>query len=280
MKAIEAINLSFTYPDGTKALENVNLTINKGERVAILGPNGAGKSTLMHHFNGLLMPTRGKIKVLGREVSKSNLDFVRQKVGLIFQNPDDQVFAPTVFQDVAFGPRNLGLPKDEVEKRVRWALEVMELQGVEDKAPQKLSYGQKKRVAIAGVLAMQPEIIALDEPTANLDPKAVSKMLELLMKLNKELGVTLIIATHDVDFVPLCSDRICIINRGKVVLDGEPVEVFSDSEKLRREDLRLPRIGHLFEILKVKDKLPVDNPLPLTIGEARREIHKLLGKSS
>ncbi|MBC7130512.1 ATP-binding cassette domain-containing protein [Candidatus Bathyarchaeota archaeon] len=280
MKAIEAINLSFTYPDGTKALENVNLTINKGERVAILGPNGAGKSTLMHHFNGLLTPTKGKIKVLGREVSKSNIDFVRQKVGLVFQNPDDQVFAPTVFQDVAFGPRNLGLPKDEVEKRVRWALEVMELQDVEDKSPQKLSHGQKKRVAIAGVLAMQPEIIALDEPTANLDPKAVSKILELLMKLNKELGVTLIIATHDVDFVPLCSDRICIINRGSVVLDGEPGEVFSNTEKLRNEDLRLPRIGHLFEILKVKDGLPVGNPLPLTIGEARREIHKLLGTDS
>lgn len=276
MKAIEAINLSFIYPDGTKALEKVDLVINKGERVAILGPNGAGKSTLLHHFNGLLLPTEGKIKVLGHEVSKSNLDLVRQKVGLVFQNPDDQVFAPTVFQDIAFGPRNLGLSEGEVNRRVQWALEIMELGGLEEKPPQKLSHGQKKRVALAGVLAMQPEIIALDEPTANLDPKATSKILELLLRLNEELGVTLIIATHDVDFVPLCSDRICVMNQGSIVLDGAPGEVFSNTEKLRKVDLRLPRIGHLFEILKFKDGLPVGNPLPLTIGEARREIHKLL----
>jgi len=276
LKAIETINLSFTYPDGTKALENVNLTIEKGEKVAILGPNGAGKSTLIYHFNGLLMPTSGKVKVLGREVSKENIDFIRQKVGLVFQNPDDQVFAPTVFQDVAFGPINLGLPEDEVKRRVKWALEVMELNEVEDKPPHRLSHGQKKRVAIAGVLAMHPEIIALDEPTANLDPKAVSKILELLLKLNKELNVTLIIATHDVDFVPLCSDKVCILNRGELILEGSPGEVFSNTEKLRRMDLRLPRIGHLFEILKVRDNLPIENPLPLTIGEARREIHRLI----
>ncbi|MEM1726408.1 MAG: ATP-binding cassette domain-containing protein [Candidatus Bathyarchaeia archaeon] len=276
MKAIETINLSFTYPDGTKALENVNLTIEKGEKVAILGPNGAGKSTLIYHFNGLLMPTSGKVKVLGREVSKENIDFIRQKVGLVFQNPDDQVFAPTVFQDVAFGPINLGLPEDEVKRRAKWALEVMELNEVEDKPPHRLSHGQKKRVAIAGVLAMHPEIIALDEPTANLDPKAVSKILELLLKLNKELNATLIIATHDVDFVPLCSDKVCILNRGELILEGSPGEVFSNTEKLRRMDLRLPRIGHLFEILKVRDNLPIENPLPLTIGEARREIHRLI----
>ncbi|MEM1660125.1 MAG: ATP-binding cassette domain-containing protein [Candidatus Bathyarchaeia archaeon] len=276
MKAIETINLSFTYPDGTKALENVNLTIEKGEKVAILGPNGAGKSTLIYHFNGLLMPTSGKVKVLGREVSKENIDFIRQKVGLVFQNPDNQVFAPTVFQDVAFGPINLGLPEDEVKRRVKWALEVMELNEVEDKPPHRLSHGQKKRVAIAGVLAMHPEIIALDEPTANLDPKAVSKILELLLKLNKELNATLIIATHDVDFVPLCSDKVCILNRGELILEGSPGEVFSNTEKLRRMDLRLPRIGHLFEILKVRDNLPIENPLPLTIGEARREIHRLI----
>lgn len=277
MKAIEAINLSYIYPDGTKALENVNFIAEKGEKIAILGPNGAGKSTLLHHFNGLLMSTSGKIHILGQEVNKANVDLLRQKVGLVFQNPDDQIFAPTVAQDVAFGPRNMGLSSNEVEERVKWALDVMELQGVENKPPQKLSHGQKKRVAIAGVLAMKPEIIALDEPTANLDPKAVNKILELLLKLNQDLGVTLIIATHDVDFVPLCSDKIYILNHGRNVLDGKPWEVFSNTEKLRSVDLRLPRIAHLFEILKVKDRLPVSNTLPLTIGEARREIHKLLG---
>ncbi|MEM2912162.1 MAG: ATP-binding cassette domain-containing protein [Candidatus Bathyarchaeia archaeon] len=276
MKAIETISLSYTYPDGTKALENINFTVEKGEKIAILGPNGAGKSTLLHHFNGLLMPTSGKIYVLGHEVSKANIDYVRQKVGLVFQNPDDQLFAPTVIQDIAFGPRNMGLPTKEIEERVEWALEVMELKGVEDKPPQKLSHGQKKRVAIAGVLAMKPEIIALDEPTANLDPKAVNKILELLLKLNRELGITLIVATHDVDFVPLCSDKIYILSNGKTVSEGPLKEVFSNTETLRSVDLRLPRITHLFEILKVKDKLPIGNTLPLTIGEARKEILKLL----
>lgn len=276
MKAIETISLSYTYPDGTKALENINFTVEKGEKIAILGPNGAGKSTLLHHFNGLLMPTSGKIYVLGREVSKENIDYVRQKVGLVFQNPDDQLFAPTVIQDIAFGPRNMGLPGKEIEERVKWALEVMELKGVEDKPPQRLSQGQKKRVSIAGVLAMKPDIIALDEPTANLDPKAVNKILELLIKLNQELGITLIVATHDVDFVPLFSDRVYILDNGKTVSEGLLKEVFSDTETLRKVDLRLPRIAHLFEILKVKDRLPIDNTLPLTIGEARKEILRLL----
>jgi cobalt/nickel transport system ATP-binding protein len=275
LKAIEAIDLSYTYPDGTKALENINFTAEKGEKIAILGPNGAGKSTLLYHFNGLLMPTGGKVRVLGHEVSEANIDYIRRKVGLVFQNPDDQLFAPTVIQDIAFGPRNIGLPLKEIEECVEWALEVMELKGLENKPPQKLSQGQKKRVSIAGVLAMKPEIIALDEPTANLDPRTVNKILELLLKLNRDLGITLIIATHDVDFVPLCSDKVYILNDGKTVLEGPLKEVFSNAEMLRDMDLRLPRIAHLFEILRLKDKLPID-VLPLTIGEARREILRLL----
>jgi cobalt/nickel transport system ATP-binding protein len=222
------------------------------------------------------MPTSGKVYVLGKEVSKTNLDFVRQKVGLVFQNPDDQLFAPTVFQDIAFGPRNLGLPEREIEERVKWAIEVMGLKGLENKSPHRLSQGQKKRAAIAGVLAMKPEIIALDEPTANLDPKAVNNILELLIRLNEDYGITLIIATHDVDFVPLCSDKIYILGHGKIHSHGRLKDVFSSTETLRNVDLRLPRITHLFEILKVKDKLPIGNTLPLTIGEARMEIHRLL----
>lgn len=144
MKIIETIDLSYTYPDGTKALENINFTVNKGENVAILGPNGAGKSTLLYHFNGLLMPTSGKVFVLGNEVSKSNLDQIRQKVGFVFQDPDDQLFARTVGQDIAFGPTNLGLSSEEIENHVKWALEVMGLKGLENKSPQNLSQGQKK----------------------------------------------------------------------------------------------------------------------------------------
>jgi cobalt/nickel transport system ATP-binding protein len=276
LKAIETINLSYTYHDGTKALTNMNFAVEKGENMAILGPNGAGKSTLLHHFNGLLMPTSGKVLVLGKEVATSDLDWVRQKVGLVFQDPDDQLFARTVGQDVAFGPVNLGFPADEVKARVKWALEATEITELENKPPQNLSTGQKKRAALAGVLAMKPEIIVLDEPMANLDPRTASKVLQLLLQLNKELGLTLIIATHDVDLVPLFADEICILNKGQIVTQGPPQEVFAKTDLIRSMDLRLPRITHLFEILSKRNQLLTGKQFPLTIGEARKEIVELL----
>ena len=276
MKAIETINLSHTYPDGTKAIENINFSVEKGKNIAILGPNGAGKSTLLHHFNGLLMPSSGKVNVMGKEVTKQNLDEIRQKVGLVFQDPDDQLFARTVALDVAFGPTNLKLSKAEIAQRVNWALEVTDLKGLENKSPSNLSGGQKRRASIAGVLAMKPEIMILDEPMSNLDPKTSSKVLKLLMQLNKELGLTLIIATHDVDLVPLFADEICILNKGQILMQGPPQEIFSQAELLRSVDLRLPRITHLFEILNKEDSLRSDKQYPLTIGEARREILEML----
>ena len=276
MKAVETINLSYAYPDGTKALDNVNFAAQKGENIAILGPNGAGKSTLLHQFNGLITPTSGSVLVLGKEVNKQNLTEIRQRVGLVFQDPDDQLFARTLGQDVAFGPTNLGLPKSEVEERVKWALEVTELKGLESKAPQNLSTGQKKRAAVAGVLAMKPEIMILDEPMANLDPRTATKILRLLLQLNKELGITLIIATHDVDLVPLFATKICILNKGKIILEGTPEEVFSQAETIRSLDLRLPRITHLFEILTKNNQVNAGEHIPLTIGDARREIMELL----
>jgi cobalt/nickel transport system ATP-binding protein len=276
MKAIETINLSHTYPDGTKAIDSINFSLEKGKNIAILGPNGAGKSTLLHHFNGLLLPTSGTVKVLEKEVTKQNLDEIRQKVGLVFQDPDDQLFARTVALDVAFGPTNLKLPKSEIEKRVNWAIEVTELKGLENKSPQNLSGGQKRRASIAGVLAMKPEIIILDEPMANLDPKTASKVLKLLLGLNKELGLTLIIATHDVDLVPLFADEICVLNKGQILMQGPPKEIFSQADLMRSVDLRLPRITHLFEILNKEDSLHEDKQFPLTIGEARRKILEML----
>jgi cobalt/nickel transport system ATP-binding protein len=276
VKALETINLSHTYPDGTKAIENINFSLEKGKNIAILGPNGAGKSTLLHHFNGLLMPTSGKVNVLGKEVTKQNLDEIRQKVGLVFQDPDDQLFARTVALDVAFGPTNLKLSKAEIEQRVNWAIEVTDLKGLENKSPSNLSGGQKRRASIAGVLAMKPEIIILDEPMSNLDPKTSSKVLKLLMQLNKELGLTLIIATHDVDLVPLFADEICILNKGQILMQGPPQEIFSHADLLRSVDLRLPRITHLFEILNKEDSLRGDKQYPLTIGEARREILEMM----
>jgi len=280
MKAIETINLSYTYADGTKALQNINFTVQQGKNIALLGPNGAGKSTLLHHFNGLLMPTSGKVYVLEKEVTKQNIDEIRQKVGLVFQDPDDQLFARTVSQDIAFGPTNLGLSRSEIEERVKWAIEVTELQGLENKAPQNLSTGQKKRAAIAGVLAMKPKIIILDEPMANLDPRTASKILQLLLQFNRELGLTLIIATHDVDLVPLFADEICILSKGQIVTQGPPQEVFAKTDLIRSMDLRLPRITHLFEILSKRNQLLTNKQFPLTIGEARREILELIEANS
>ena len=276
MNAIETVNLTYTYPDGTKALDDINFCVEKGENIAILGPNGAGKSTLLHHFNGLNLASSGRVYVLGKEVTKHNLEQIRQKVGLVFQDPDDQLFARTLSQDVAFGPTNLGLKREEIDERVKWALEVTELIGLENKAPQNLSTGQKKRAAMAGVLAMKPEIMALDEPMANLDPRTATKILRLLLQLNKELDITLIIATHDVDMVPLFATKIFILNKGKIILEGTPEEVFSQAETIRSLDLRLPRITHLFEILRKKNSIDTSAHIPMTIGEARREILELL----
>jgi cobalt/nickel transport system ATP-binding protein len=170
----------------------------------------------------------------------------------------------------------LGLPIEEVKARVKWALEATEITELEHKAPQNLSTGQKRRAALAGVLAMKPEIIVLDEPMANLDPRTSSKVLKLLLQLNQELGITLIVATHDVDLVPLFADEICILSKGQIVTQGEPQEVFSKTDLLRSLDLRIPRITHLFEILNKKNQLLTNKHFPLTIGEARKEIVELL----
>jgi cobalt/nickel transport system ATP-binding protein len=280
MNSIETINLTHTYYDGTKALINMNFSVEEGENMAILGPNGAGKTTLLHHFNGLLAPTSGKVLVLGKTVESSNLDWVRQKVGLVFQDPDDQLFARTVREDVAFGPVNLGLPSDEIRARVKWALEATEITDLENKSTQNLSTGQKRRAAIAGVLAMKPQIILLDEPMANLDPRTASKALKLLLQLNKDLGITLIIATHDLDLVPLFADKICILNKGEIALQGPPAEVFAKADMIRSVDLRLPRITHLFEILSKNDSILTRKEYPLTIGEARKTIIELVGEKN
>ncbi|MCE5214143.1 MAG: ATP-binding cassette domain-containing protein [Methanobacterium sp.] len=275
MNIIDTKKISYFYPDGTKALENVDFKVKKGKIVALLGPNGAGKSTLFLHFNGILKPDSGNITIDGEQLSydKKHLIKVRQKVGIVFQNPDDQLFAPTVIEDVAFGPMNIGLNDEEVEKRVKEALKRVGMDGFENKAPHHLSGGQKKRVAIAGILAMHPHIMVLDEPTSGLDPKGASQILRILYQLNQE-GMTIVISTHDVDLVPLYAYNVYIINEGKIIKEGSPPEVFEDVKTIRKANLRLPRIAHLMEILEKEDKLPFDKPYPLTIGEARRRILK------
>jgi cobalt/nickel transport system ATP-binding protein len=197
-------------------------------------------------------------------------------VGFVFQDPNDQLFAPTVKQDVAFGPLNLGQSSEQVKKVVDQALETVGMAEFKEKPPHFLSLGQKKRVALAGVLAMQPEVIIMDEPTSNLDPKATSEILHLLLQLNKEKDITMLLATHDVDMVPLFANKIYILNKGKLVFEGTPKETFSNGDLIRQVNLRSPRITHLFEVLKTEDKLPINGALPLTIGEARKEIMRLL----
>jgi cobalt/nickel transport system ATP-binding protein len=275
-------NLSHQYSDGTLALDNVSLSFAKGDRIALLGTNGSGKTTLLHHLNGILKPTSGKVYFEDKPLkydSKSLLD-IRRRVGFIFQDPNDQLFAPTVKQDVAFGPLNLGQPTDQVKKAVDEALRTVGMAEFAEKPPHFLSLGQKKRVALAGVLAMQPEVLIMDEPTSNLDPRATSEILHLLLRFNKEFGLTLLLATHDVDMVPLFANKLYILNKGKLVSEGSPVELFSDAELIRSVNLRSPRITHLFEVLKKENNLPVNPRLPLTISEARKEILRLLDSRS
>ena len=211
-------NLSFIYPDGTKALKNVNIEIKRGEKIAIIGPNGAGKSTLFSHFNGLSEPTSGHVEIDGEKVEykKEKLLQVRQKVGIVFQDPNDQLFAPTVKEDIAFGPMNLGLDYDEVEKRIDESLKMVGMEGFENKTPHHLSGGQQKRIAIAGIVAMRPEIMILDEPTAGLDPEGVNKVLNILNKLNKE-GMSIVISSHDIEMVNEFAEKIFVLYNGEII---------------------------------------------------------------
>ena len=225
-------SLSFSYPDGQKALTGINLTIFQGETVALIGPNGAGKSTLLLHLNGILR-SNGVVKVLSRPVDDKNLRWVRSKVGLVFQNPDDQLFSPTVFDDVAFGPINMGYSKAEVRQCVTRALGWVRMAGYEPRSPHHISVGEKKRIAIATVLSMTPEILVIDEPTSNLDPGSKWSLIDLL----KSLPMTRIIASHDLELVQALCQRTIIIDRGKVVADGATDNILANIPLLRAHGL-------------------------------------------
>jgi len=276
VSVIETKNLSYHYPDGTCALKDINIKIKKGEKVAFIGSNGAGKTTLFLNFNGILKPSSGNVVVTGITL-KNDRDIlmnIRQKVGLVFQNPDDQLFAPTVVEDVAFGPMNIGLPRDEVGRQVREALRKVGMEGFEKKAPHHLSHGQKKKVAIAGIIAMEPEIIVFDEPTAYMDPLGVVDMLRIIHDLNKDLGVTTIMSSHDVDFIPLFANKVYVMHDGQIIGEGSPEEIFSRKAVIKKAHLRLPHVAHLLYLLK-KENVPVE--VKLTVKEARDELLRLLG---
>lgn len=273
-----SINLnSFKYPDGTIALSGIGLEIRNAEFVGIIGANGSGKTTLLKAVDGLLKDIDGNILLDGASIKKLSPREIYKKVGLVFQNPDEQLFAATVFEDVAFGPINMGLGEDEVRNRVNLSLKDVEMDGFEKKPISALSFGQKKRVCIAGLLAMGHQILLLDEPTVGLDPRGSSSIMRLLKRLNKEMGVTMIMTTHSIDLVPLFIDRVVVLDKGKIISCGLPKEVFSNPGPLRLAKLRLPIIGHLFEILNKKDGFKFQE-LPLTIGEARSVIKETLIK--
>ncbi|MDR2203997.1 MAG: ATP-binding cassette domain-containing protein [Nitrososphaerota archaeon] len=274
-------NLTHQYSDGTIALDNITINFDKAERIALLGANGSGKTTLLNHLNGILKPTHGRIifNDVPIQYDQKSLLQLRKRIGFVFQDPNDQLFAPTVKQDVAFGPLNLGHTQEETKKLVTQALTTVGMTEYANKPPHFLSGGQKKRVALAGVLAMQPEVIIMDEPTSSLDPIATSDILHLLLQLNKEKGITIVLATHDVDIVPLFANRLYILNKGKIASQGTPKENFSNTELIRQVNLRSPRIAHLFEVLKKQDNLPIPDELPLTISEARKEILRLINKA-
>jgi cobalt/nickel transport system ATP-binding protein len=234
---IEIKNLSFAYPNGRQALGRIELTVQEGEKLALVGPNGAGKSTLLLHLNGLLRGS-GLVRVMGREVEEPHLSWIRAQVGMVFQNPDDQLFSPTVFDDVAFGPLYAGLPEDEIRRRVDWALAQVGLEGYADRVSHHLSMGEKKRVAIATVLSMQPRILVLDEPTAGLDPRTRRRLIDLL----RQLPQTMLVATHDMNLVAKICRRAVILDGGEVIADGAMQELLVDERLLEAHGLEKPHV--------------------------------------
>lgn len=233
---IELSGVQFTYPDGRQALQDVTVHIHPGETVALLGPNGAGKTTLSLHLNGILRPYAGTVRVGGLLVGDQNLVEVRRRVGMVFQDPDDQLFMPTVREDVAFGPANLGLSADAVEARVSSALDAVGAIELADRAPHHLSGGERRRVAIATVLAMEPQILVLDEPTAGLDAVGRRELLEVL----QELGITMLVITHDLALALQACERTLVMDEGRIVADGPTSEVLADGDLLAAHRLELP----------------------------------------
>jgi cobalt/nickel transport system ATP-binding protein len=234
--ALEVSGLGFAYPDGTQALFGVDLTIERGERVALLGPNGAGKTTLVLHLNAIHPAQVGEVRVGGLPATKEHLREIRRRVGIVFQDPDDQLFMPSVREDVAFGPANLGIEGDELDARVTEALSAVGMEAFIDRPPHHLSFGQRRRVAVATVLAMRPEILVLDEPSSNLDPAGRRELADIL----RALDITMLMVTHDLPYALELCPRALIINDGRIVADGPTREILSDDALMASNRLELP----------------------------------------
>ncbi|HII76117.1 MAG TPA: ATP-binding cassette domain-containing protein [Methanolinea sp.] len=267
MHLIETRDLSYTYPGNVRGLDHVNFIAPRNARIAVIGANGAGKSTLFKHFNGIFRPTSGSVLVHGEPITRENIKEVRKFVGVVFQNPDDQIISPTVEQDVAFGPTNLGLDEETVNHRVEEALRVVGIEHLKGRVPHHLSGGEKKRVAIAGIIAMEPQVLVLDEPTAGLDPQGVRDLVGFINSLSRTYGMTVIFSTHDVSLVPEVADIIYVMHRGRVVAEGDCREIFGRSDLLSSVRLDVPVLPKLISSLRDQG---VEVSMAYTFNEAER----------
>ncbi len=277
--SIKISNLIFKYMKGTAfektAVNDVTLNIGKGEFVGLIGHTGSGKSTLVQHFNGLLKPTSGSVIINGKDISTKNLKELRQQVGIIFQYPEHQLFEETVFDDIAFGLTKQGIDKEVIRQKVE---KIMEVVGIEPElmktSPFELSGGQKRRVAIAGVLVMEPSIIVLDEPTAGLDPTGRDEIFKFIGKLHEETGNTVILVSHSMEDIAKMAKRVIVMNEGKIEMDGTPAEIFKNAERLEKLGLSAPQITYLMKKLKIR--FPDINEDIFTIEKAKEEILKFI----
>jgi cobalt/nickel transport system ATP-binding protein len=267
-------DLQFKYPGGVNALKGVSLCIHRGERVAILGPNGSGKSTLIMLIAGLLMPENGTVTVFGKDAKSKDFNMLRSRIGLVFQDPDDQLFTPSVIEDIEYGPKNLRLPEEEIKQRSNHVLDMMGIQHLKNRASHRLSFGEKKKVSLATALVLKPELLILDEPTANLDLVSRRGLIDTLNELNKQ-GTTIIVSTHDVEALPELADKIIVISHGKLLGEGETHQVLQDNQLLQASGLEAPSIVRLFSELKTKALI---SQTPITVEEAKKELLKLINK--
>lgn len=270
---LEAVNVEFAFPDGARALKGVSLQIFQSKKTAIIGPNGAGKTTLFQHFNGILRPDGGKIRCDGRDIGYQHASLLnlRKNVGLVFQDPDTQLFAGNVLQEISFGPLNLGLSKEEVRHRIEQVMAILEIEELKDKPTHFLSYGIKKRVALAAVLAMRPRVLICDEPTAWLDPRQSQRIVDFFQKINKQ-GVTIVFSTHDVDLAYTWADYIYVMKEGAVIESGVPEKIFQNEALLKEAELNKPWLVEIGQALKRKGCLPGEVPLPRTKEELFRHL--------
>ncbi|WP_226665316.1 energy-coupling factor ABC transporter ATP-binding protein [Metabacillus litoralis] len=270
-------NISYQYPDKTLALKSLSLHIDKGKKIALIGNNGAGKSTLFLLLNGLLIPSGGKIYFNGKVLTYKRVELkkLRQKVGIVFQNPDSQLFSSSVYEDIKFGPKNLGLSKEEIQKAADQAIHLTETETLKEKPPHFLSLGQKKRVAIAGIIAMNPELMVLDEPTAGLDPYYAKKIMQILNDIHHE-NRTILLSTHNVDLAYEWADEIIVLHNGSLLAQGQPAKVFQNRELLKQSHINQPMILEIYQQLLNTMNIPLPREYPITQKDFVEKLSSLL----